>query len=82
MFPVRAANRAVLPVLWRRPILGWSADQAARLRRVAAGEALPDGAGVDWANVVEEIEGVGRFSRYTVLTEFRTAVRLVLMAHR
>jgi hypothetical protein len=63
-------------------IFAWSEDQAARLRRVAAGEAPPDGAGVDWPGVIEEIESVGRISRFTVLTEFGKALRLVLMAYR
>ena len=45
--------------LYETDIMSWSEDQAARLRRVAAGEVSPDGAGVDWANVIEEIEGVG-----------------------
>jgi Domain of unknown function DUF29 len=57
-------------------------EQAARLRRVAAGEAPPDGAGVDWANVIEEIDDVGRPCRSTMLTELLAALRLVLMAHR
>ena len=63
-------------------ILGWSEDQAARLRRVAAGEARPEEAGVDWANVVDEIEGVGRFCRYTVFERLFAGLRLVLMAYR
>ena len=52
--------------LYETNIMSWSEDQAARLRRVAAGEVSPDGAGVDWANVIEEIEGVGGDSRRTV----------------
>lgn len=63
-------------------ILGWSADQAARLRRVAAGEAAPDAAGVDWANVVDEVEGVGRSIRATVRERLFAGLRLVLMAYR
>lgn len=63
-------------------ILGWSEDQAARLRRVAAGEAPPDGAGVDWAGVIDEIESVGRSCRSTVRKEFGAALRLALMARR
>ena len=39
-------------------ILTWSERQAALLRRVAAGERVNDQ--VDWPNVVEEIESVGR----------------------
>ena len=67
---------------YENDILGWSENQAARLRRVAAGEAPPDAAGVDWAGVIDEVEGAGRFARYAVLKEFGTALRLVLMAHR
>src|SRR5947209_2529897 len=36
----------------------WSEHQAALLRRVAAGERVNDQ--VDWENVIEEIESVGR----------------------
>ena len=39
-------------------ILTWSERQAALLRRIAAGERINDE--VDWPNVVEEIESVGR----------------------
>ncbi len=44
--------------LYDADILEWSERQAALLRRVAAGERLNDQ--VDWDNVVEEIESVGR----------------------
>jgi hypothetical protein len=37
--------------------LAWSEQQAARLRRLAAGERVND---VDWEHVIEEIEDVGR----------------------
>ena len=39
-------------------IVLWSEHQAALLRRVAAGERVNDQ--VDWENVIEEIESVGR----------------------
>jgi Domain of unknown function DUF29 len=39
-------------------ILTWSERQAELLRRVAAGERINDQ--VDWQNVIEEIESVGR----------------------
>ena len=39
-------------------ILLWSNEQAALLRRVAAGERVNDQ--VDWENVIEEVESVGR----------------------
>ncbi len=38
-------------------ILAWSERQAELLKRVAAGERLND---VDWPNIIEEIESVGR----------------------
>jgi hypothetical protein len=40
-------------------ILAWSEHQAALLRRRAAGE-LVNEAALDWANIAEEIESVGR----------------------
>ena len=39
-------------------IVGWSEDQAARLRRIAAGERAND-VGIAWPNVIEETEGRG-----------------------
>ena len=39
-------------------VLAWSERQAALLRRFAAGERVNDA--VDWANVIEEVESVGR----------------------
>lgn len=41
-----------------RDVLAWSEHQAALLRRLAAGERLNER--VDWANVIEEVENVGR----------------------
>jgi len=40
-------------------ILEWSEHQAALLRRVAAGERV-NNADLDWTNIAEEIESVGR----------------------
>jgi hypothetical protein len=37
--------------------VGWSAAQADRLRRLARGERVND---LDWENVIEEVESVGR----------------------
>jgi hypothetical protein len=45
-------------------ILTWSERQAALLRRVGAGEKVNDQ--VDWENVVEEIESVGRSELHAV----------------
>jgi hypothetical protein len=44
--------------LYDSDILTWSERQAALLRRVAAGERVNDQ--VDWENVAEEVESVGR----------------------
>ena len=38
-------------------VLAWSEEQAALLRRLAAGERVND---LDWSNIIEEIESVGR----------------------
>ena len=46
-------------------VLSWSEEQAALLRRVAAGERLNEAA-VDWPNIVEEIESVGRSELHSV----------------
>jgi hypothetical protein len=48
----------------------WSEQQAARLRRVAAGERVND---VDWEHVIEEIEDVGK-------AELRACTSLLLKA--
>ena len=50
--------------------LRWSEQQAARLRRVAAGERVND---VDWEHVIEEIEDVGN-------TELRACKSLLVKA--
>jgi len=43
--------------LYDRDILAWSMRQADRLRRLRAGERVND---LDWDNVIEEIESVGK----------------------
>ena len=44
---------------YERDILVWSKRQGALLRRVAAGERVND-AELDWPNIIEEVESVGR----------------------
>ena len=44
--------------LYDRDILTWSEQQAALLRRLAVGERVNDA--VDWTNLIEEVESVGR----------------------
>jgi hypothetical protein len=51
--------------LYDTDILLWSEQQADLLRRYAAGERVNDAA-VDWPNIVEEIEDVGRSARNSV----------------
>jgi len=57
--------------LYHRDILAWSIAQAARLRRVAAGERVND---LDWANVIEEVESVGRSETQAVVSLLRQAL--------
>jgi Domain of unknown function DUF29 len=52
-------------------ILQWSERQGALLRRIAAGEQINDQ--VDWENVAEEVESVGRH-------EFRATESLLIQA--
>ncbi len=44
--------------LYDRDILLWSERQAELLRRLAAGERVNDA--VDWTNLIDEVESVGR----------------------
>nr|WP_282571987.1 DUF29 domain-containing protein [Roseomonas acroporae] len=60
--------------MYERDILAWSEDQAARLGRLAASERANE-AGIDWANVIEEVESVGR-------SEFQAVESLLVEALR
>ena len=51
--------------LYESDILAWSEQQAELLRRHAAGERANDGA-IDWPNVIEEVESVGREQLHAV----------------
>jgi hypothetical protein len=53
-------------------ILTWSERQADLLRRLGAGEAV--NAQVDWDNVAEEIESLGRSERSTLASNIRTVI--------
>jgi uncharacterized protein DUF29 len=59
-------------------ILTWSEHQAALLLRIGAGEAV--NAQVDWANVAEEIESVGRSELHAVESLLVQALRHMLKA--
>ena len=49
--------------LYERDVLAWSEHQAELLRRLGRGERVND---VDWANLAEEIEGVGLSELHSV----------------
>jgi hypothetical protein len=59
--------------LYDEDILTWSERQAELLRRLAAGERVNDQ--VDWDNVVEEIESVGRSELYRTESLLTQALR-------
>ena len=58
------AADTIMSDLYESDILEWSDQQASLLRRLAAGERVNDQ--VDWDNVAEEIESVGRSERNAV----------------
>jgi len=60
-------------------ILTWSERQAALLRRRAAGELVND-ADLDWPNIAEEIEAVGRSELRSCRSLLRQALRHMLKA--
>src|SRR5215210_3215376 len=53
------AGGSVTGELYDTDVFEWSQQQATLLRRRAAGE-LVNEAGLDWPNIAEEIESVGR----------------------
>ena len=55
-------------------VLAWSAEQAALLRRRAAGELVNDSA-LDWPNIAEEIESVGQSERSALQSHIGTVAR-------
>jgi hypothetical protein len=57
--------------LYNTDILAWSRAQAARLRRVAAGERVKD---LDWTHVIEEVEDVGKSELRAVTSAPRLAL--------
>jgi len=59
-------------------ILSWSEHQSALLRRLAQGEQV--NAQIDWENVAEEIESVGRDQLHAVHSLLRQALILILKA--
>lgn len=58
-------------------IYSWSQRQGALLRRLAAGERVND-ADLDWPNIAEEIETVGRSERAAVRSHIQNVVEHLL----
>ncbi len=65
--------------LYDEDILLWSERQAALLRRVAAGERVNE-ADLDWPNVIEEVESVGRSELHGVESRLVQALLHILKA--
>jgi hypothetical protein len=65
--------------LYDADILEWSERQAELLRRRAAGELVND-ASLDWPNIAEEIEDVGRSELRSCRSLLRQALRHMLKA--
>lgn len=65
--------------LYERDALAWSEQQAGLLRRLAHGERVNDA--VDWPNVVEEIEAMGRSEVRACVSMLRLVIEHVLKAH-
>ena len=65
--------------LYERDALAWAEQQADLLRRLAAGERL--NALVDWPNVIEEVEDVGRSELRACESLLRQAMVHLLKLH-
>ncbi len=65
--------------LYGRDILIWSGRQAALLRRLAAGERVNEA--VDWPNLTQEVEDVGRAELHACESLLRQAMLHLLKLH-
>jgi hypothetical protein len=65
--------------LYETDVLLWSEEQADLLRRLAAGERVNDQ--IDWDNLIEEVEDVGRSELHTVESLLAQALRHILKAN-
>lgn len=65
--------------LYERDVLAWSERQADLLRRLAAGERLNEA--VDWLNVIEEVQDVGRSALRSCRSLLRYALVHLLKLH-
>ena len=66
--------------LYEQDILVWSERQADLLRRLAAGKWLNEA--VDWVNLIDEVEDVGRSELNSVESLLRQAMLHLLKLHR
>lgn len=64
--------------LWRDDIVTWSEQQSDRLRRLRGGERVND---LDWDNIIEEIESVGRGQTETVRSLLAQSVLHLMKLH-
>ncbi|HXA22209.1 MAG TPA: DUF29 family protein [Acetobacteraceae bacterium] len=62
-------------------IYAWSRRQGALLRRLAAGERVND-ADLDWPNIAEEIETVGRSERAAVRSHVLNVLEHLIKLHQ
>jgi hypothetical protein len=67
--------------LYEDDILLWSEQQTEALRRQAARGPLPNDPAIDWPNVIEEVESVGREQLHAVESLLVQALRHMLKAH-
>ena len=65
--------------LYESDALAWSDQQADLLRRLAAGERVNDA--VDWSNVIEEVQDVGRSELRSCQSLLRQALTHLLKLH-
>lgn len=65
--------------LYERDALAWSEQQAGLLRRLAHGERVSDA--VDWPNLIEEVEAVGRSELRACESLLRQALVPLLKLH-
>ena len=65
--------------LYDRDILAWSDRQASLLRRLAAGERVNEA--VDWPNLIEEVEDLGRSDLHAVESLLTRALEHLLKSH-
>jgi hypothetical protein len=65
--------RSCMSNLYDTDVLAWSRQQADLLRRMAAGERVNDK--VDWPNVIEEIDSVGRSELRAVTSALKNAIQ-------